>query len=160
FTAVIDEAVAEEHRVDRADRRGLNLVVRAAQPFADLGRTPTWPLTLELNDQLLDLEGQPIGVPVRSAAAVGESVEPPVLVALEDLVAGLARDIEVATDGGHLLAVEQAGDEPEPLIHLGTLLPRHFALPAKCRSVTYVPGIYCYPSLRKDTPGLRRIGID
>jgi hypothetical protein len=50
---------------------------------------------------------------------------------------------------GHFFAVEQAGDEAETLIHLGTLLPRHFALLAKCRSVTYVSGIPCNLSLDK-----------
>jgi len=90
-------------------------------------------------------------MPVRSPAAIGQAVQAAVLVALKDLVASLARDIELAADRGHLLPVEQAGDETETLIHLGTLLPRHFVLPAKCRSVTYVSGIKCYPSIRKGT---------
>jgi len=57
-------------------------------------------------------------MPVRAPAAVGETVEAAILVALEDLVAGLAGDIELPTDDGHFFAVEQAGDEAETLIHL------------------------------------------
>src|SRR5207302_2348279 len=59
----------------------------------------------------------------------GQSFEPAVLVALEDLVTGLARDIELAAQRRHLLALEQSGHESETFIHLVTLLPRHFALP-------------------------------
>ena len=68
-------------------------------------------------------------MPVGPPTAVGQSVEAIVLVPLEDLVAGLARDIELAAQGRHLLPIEQAGDETETFIHLGTLLPGHFALP-------------------------------
>ena len=39
----------------------------------------------------------------------------------------------------------------EAFVHFATLLPRHFALLAKAKSVTYVPGMMCYPSLGKHT---------
>ncbi len=68
-------------------------------------------------------------MPAGSPAAVGQSVQPAVLVPLEDLVAGLARNIELAAQGRHLLAVKQSGYEPEAFIHLVTLVPGHFALP-------------------------------
>ena len=58
-------------------------------------------------------------------------LEPVLAVAGEDLVAGLARDIELTAQFGHLLALEQSGNKPQALVHLVTLLPRHFALPAK-----------------------------
>jgi hypothetical protein len=61
---------------------------------------------VEPNDQMLDLEGQLDCLPVGPATAVGQSFEPAVLVALEDLVASLARDIELAAQRRHLLAVE------------------------------------------------------
>jgi hypothetical protein len=48
-----------------------------------------------------------------------------VFVAVEDLVAGLARDPELHAQRRHLLALEQAGDKPESLVHDVTLLPRH-----------------------------------
>jgi hypothetical protein len=78
-------------------------------------------------------------MPVGPPAAVGQAIEAAVLVALEDLVAGLARDIELAADDCHLLARRAAGDETETLIHLGTLLPRHFALPQSAEVLPMSP---------------------
>ena len=123
--------MAIEHRVHRADRRQLDVAMQPPQLLADLRGAPARPFALQLHDQLLDLERQLIGLPVRPAAAIGQAVQPAVLVALEDLVAGLARDIELPAQRRHLLAVEQPGHEPETFIHLGTLLPRHFALPQR-----------------------------
>src|SRR5207302_4669152 len=96
FATAIDQAVAIEHRVHRANRRRLDIAMQSLELFANLGRAPARSLALELNDQLLDLEWQPVGVPVRPPTAIGESVETAILVALEDLVADLARDIELA----------------------------------------------------------------
>ena len=45
--------------------------------------------------------------------------------ALEDLVAGFARDIELATQRRHLLAIKQSRNKSQPLIRFGTILPRH-----------------------------------
>ncbi len=50
----------------------------------------------------------------------------------------------LAAQRRHLLAVEQTGHETETFVHLGTLPPRHFALPAKAKSVNYVPGMKCH----------------
>ena len=139
LAATTDQAMAIEHRVHGADRRGLDVAVQAAQLLADLRRTPARVLPLELHDQLLDLEGQLVGLPVGPAAAIGQPVEPAILVALEDLVAGLARDIELAAQHRHLLAVEQPGHESQPLVHLVTLLPRHFALPQSAEVLPMCP---------------------
>jgi len=49
----------------------------------------------------------------------------------------------------HLLALEQAGDKPESLVHDMTLLPRH-APSWWGQSVTHPLGICCYLTLRKD----------
>ena len=65
------------------------------------------------------------------STAIGQSFEPAILIALEDLVAGLARDIELPTQRRHLLALGQSRHKSQPLIHLATLLPRHFALAQK-----------------------------
>src|SRR5690349_10741392 len=96
------------------------------QLLADLRGAPARPLALEPNDQLLDLEGQLVGLPVGPARAIGQSLEPAVSIALENLVAGLARDFELAAQRRHLLAVEQPGHESQPFVHLATLLPWHF----------------------------------
>jgi len=51
------------------------------------------------------------------SAAVAERRDAAVFVPVEDLVAGLARDAELGAQGRHLLALEQAGDKSEPLVH-------------------------------------------
>src|SRR6266446_9793098 len=61
---------------------------------------------------------------------------------VEDLVAGLARNAERATDLAHRFAVQQPSDEPQALVHHRTLLPRHPRLPRK--------GERCYPCVRYD----------
>jgi S-ribosylhomocysteine lyase LuxS involved in autoinducer biosynthesis len=68
-------------------------------------------------------------MPVRFSAPIGQAVEAANLATLEDLVAGLARDIKLSAYHGLLL--EQLGNESETFIHLGTLLARHSVLPAK-----------------------------
>jgi hypothetical protein len=64
----------------------------------------------------------------RPAATIGERGHATVFVAVEDLIAGFAGDAELGAQRGHLLALEQAGDKPEPLVHDVTLLPRHALL--------------------------------
>ncbi len=121
--------MAIEHRMHGADGGGGDIAMQAPELLADLRRAPARSLPLELHDQRLDLKGQLVRLPVGPAATIGQPFEPAILIALEDLVAGLARDIELAAQGRHLLAVEQSRYESQPFIHLVTLLPRHFALP-------------------------------
>src|SRR5262245_55924343 len=58
-------------------------------------------------------------------APIAKGLEPAVLVAVEDLVPRLAGDPELGAQRRHLLALKQAGDKPESLVHDVTLLPRH-----------------------------------
>ena len=44
--------------------------------LADLRGAPAGSLPLELNDQRLDLKGQLVGLPIRPAAAIGQSFQP------------------------------------------------------------------------------------
>src|SRR4029434_2999563 len=62
---------------------------------------------------------------MRSPAAVIERADAAVFIAIENLVAGLPGDPKFAAQARHLLALEQAGHKPEPLVHDVTLLPRH-----------------------------------
>src|SRR4030095_16745570 len=62
---------------------------------------------------------------MRSPAAVIERADAAVFIAIENLVAGLPGDPKFAAQGRDLLALEQAGHKPEPLVHDVTLLPRH-----------------------------------
>jgi hypothetical protein len=60
-----------------------------------------------------------------SLGTIGEGLHPAVLVALEDLVAGLPQDPELGAEGRHFLTLIQAGHKPHPLVHDVTLLPGH-----------------------------------
>jgi hypothetical protein len=88
--------MAIEHRVHGADGRKakVNVAVAAADLLADLRRPQARMLLAQPNNQLLDLEGQTVGVSIRTARWFGQSFDTAVLVAREDLVASLARDIE------------------------------------------------------------------
>src|SRR5215471_10772143 len=127
--ATADQAVTIEHRMHGTYRRRLDVIVSSTQRRADLGCTPARVLAPEAHDQRLDLNRQLVGLSIRAAAAVGQANSAEVLIALEDLVAGLARDIELAAQHCHLFPAQEAGHKPDTFIHLGTLLPGHFALP-------------------------------
>src|SRR5262245_52356656 len=122
---MVHQAVAIEHRVDRTDRRQVRAGVLLPELFADLGRAPARILPLQAHDRGFDRRRQPIRLPVRPMAPIGEGLDAAVLVAVEDLVAGLPRDPELGAQRRHLFALEQAGDKPESLVHDVTLLPRH-----------------------------------
>src|SRR6185295_4290496 len=72
--------------------------------------------------------------------AVRERADAAVLVAVVNLVPGLPRDPELGAQGRHLLALEQAGNKPEPLVHDVTLLPRH--------APSSREGAKCHPCVR------------
>ena len=79
-------------------------------------------------DQLLDLERPLVDLPVGPSRAIGQSFQAAILVAAEDLVAGLSGNTELTAQPGHLLTIEQTGNKSETFFHFMTLLPRHFAL--------------------------------
>src|SRR4029077_2545629 len=100
------------------------------------------------DNQALDLGRQLVGVAHRPARAVAERLKAVLLVSGEDLVAGLSRDAEDATEITHRLAVQQVGDEPQALVHDRTLLPGHPHLPPS--------GGTCYPCVRYDLSPMSR----
>ena len=137
--------------MDRALGRNAHIAVQAAdQELADLARAPVRLVALEADDQALDLRRQLVGVAHRPARAVAQGLEAVLLVAVEDLVAGLARDAELAADlrssprpraGGR----QTAGARPSPNTPSTASTPparhRQEVLPmCPVRSVTYVSG--------------------
>jgi len=68
---------------------------------------------------------------MRPPAAIGQTADTRMQVALVNLVADLAGDAEFGAEPRHLLAVQQAGDKPETLVDHVTLLPRHAPRPLK-----------------------------
>jgi len=91
---------------------------------------------LELDDGLLDLEGELAGMPVGSAGAIRQPISPTVLVPAENLVASLAGDLELPAQHCHLLPVQQTGHKPQSFVHLVTLPPRHLRTLRKYRKVS------------------------
>jgi hypothetical protein len=124
-TPSVDEAVAIEHRVDRADRRQLHAERALAQLLANLRRAPTGILAFQSDDDRFDRGRQAVRLPIGPPAPIGEGLHAAVLVPVKDLVAGLPRNPELGAQRRHLLALEQAGHKAEPLVHDVTLLPRH-----------------------------------
>jgi hypothetical protein len=74
------------------------------------------------------------------AEQAAERFQALVLVALEDLVAGLARDPELTAHLAHAFPVQKASDETKTFLHRRTLFPRHQHLRQKAKSVTHVSG--------------------
>src|SRR6202020_2383331 len=71
-----------------------------------------------------------------------QRLEAVILIAIEDLVTGLARDAELPANLAHRLALQKSGDKPKTLVHNRTLLPGHRHLPPG------MPGGRCHPCVR------------
>jgi hypothetical protein len=109
----------------------MDIRIKPCQPLPYLRRSPVRALLLAAYDQRLDLNGELVGMPVRSPRAIGQPFQTATVIAFEDLVAGLPRDAEATAQHRHLLTVQQPGNELQPFIHELTLLPGHLALLAK-----------------------------
>jgi hypothetical protein len=134
-------ALAIEHGMDRAFGWHPDLAIEPSdQELADLARPPMRLLALETDDQALDRWRQLVGITHRPAGAIGQRPEPMLLVAIENLVAGLARYSELPARIRHRLPVQQAGDKAQAFLHHRTRFPRHQHLPPN--------GEKCYPCVR------------
>jgi hypothetical protein len=93
-------------------------------------------LGLEANNQALDLLRELVGIAHRPPRAIAQGSQPVLLVAVINLVAGLAGYAELPADIRHSLPVQQAGDKAKAFFHDRTRFPRHPHLPlAKKRKV-------------------------
>src|SRR5215475_5458718 len=106
------QVVAIEDGVDRTNRRQVWAGELLPKLFTDFGRTPARILPLQPHDGRFNRRWQPIRLPVRSLAPIAKRLDTAVFVAVEDLVAGLARNPKLGAQRRHLLAFEQAGDKP------------------------------------------------
>lgn len=147
-----NEPVAIEHGVHRRGGRDPHVAGEAADgPDSRILRAPQCGFSfLAVTMRTLDLARQLVGVAHGAAGAVGQCHGAILLVALEQLVAGLPGDAELPADTGHRLALEQAGDEAQALIHDGAFLPRHRHPPLidPAEGVTHVSGTFRHPCLR------------
>src|SRR6202166_212735 len=106
--AALVQAVTVEHRMDGAFGWNPDVPIEPPdQEFADLARPPVRLLGLEPDDQALDLNRQLIGIAHRPPGAIGQGLKAVFLVAVENLVAGLAGYAEIPADVRHRLPVQQ-----------------------------------------------------
>ena len=103
-TAAIHQAVAIQHCMDGAFGGNLDIGESPAEALSDLAGTPTGVLALHVQDVVLHLKGKLMGVAEGTAAPIGEPLNSALLVAIEDLVAGLAGNPELFAEFSHWLA--------------------------------------------------------
>src|SRR6201984_3464780 len=125
-----DQTVPIENRVDRALCRAPDIAIQSPnQDLAEFAAAPMWLLSLELDNQGLDLSRQLVGIAYRAFGAVTQRLKPVLLVTVKDLVAGLARNAELPAHTRHRLPVQETSDKAQTLFHHRTLFPRHRHLP-------------------------------
>src|SRR5579863_10282618 len=122
------------------------------QELSDLAGTPMGLVLLEPDDRALHLMRQLVGVSHRPARSIGQGLKPMLLVAIKDLVAGLARDAELAAQMAHLLAFQEARHKSKTLVYHRTHTPRHRHLPHA------IAWRRCYPCVRYKTSPMSRVG--
>src|ERR1700733_13461968 len=115
--------------MDGALGRNLDVGEPADQALSDFPSAPAAVLPLHVQDEVLHLKRQLIGIAIGTTASVGQAFDPAILVAIKNLVAGLAGDSELPAKFGQWLPRAPASHELHSLIHHRTLLPRHRPLP-------------------------------
>ena len=144
-----DQAMPVQHSVDRALGRNPEIAGQPSQKqFADLAGAPMRLVPLGRDDQALELSRQLVGEAHRPARPVGQGLEPMLLVALEDLVAGLARDAELRDRPPSSPRPPKAGRRTAGARPDRTLLPGHPHLPPA--------GGRCYPCVRHELSPMSR----
>ena len=139
----LDQAMTIEDSMDGAFGGHTRIAGKPPdEQFADLARAPMGLVALGADDQAFDLLRQLVGVAHRPSGTVGEGLEPVVLIAIENLVTGLARDAELPAERAHLFAIQKACNKAQAFVHNRTLFPWHPHLPpVKTREK-------CYPCVR------------
>src|ERR1700677_3682215 len=77
---------------------------RPRQLTADVPSAPAGVLPRHVQDEVLHLKRQLIGIAIGTTASVGQYFDPAILVAIKNLVAGLAGDSELPAKFGQWLA--------------------------------------------------------
>src|SRR5215472_14468030 len=97
----------------------------APQALTNFPRAPAGVLALHVEDEVFDLKGQLVGVAIRPPAAIGEPLKAALLIPIDDLIAGLARDPKRAAQVRHRLARQPPSDKLHSLVYHRTLPPGH-----------------------------------
>src|SRR5437667_2269301 len=97
--------------MDSAFGRDRDAREAANQALADLAGAPTGVLALHVQDVVLHLKGELVGIAIRTAAAIGQPLHSAFLVTIEYLIASLAGDAKLPTKFRHRFAAEPASHE-------------------------------------------------
>src|SRR6202049_2270492 len=98
--------------MNSAASRDLHLTRQSSQEaLPDLAGAPVRFLALGRYDGGFDLLGQLVCIAVGAPGPIREPLQSAFLIALEDLVAGLARNLKFAAQRGHALAVLEPNHE-------------------------------------------------
>src|ERR1700722_12299576 len=128
--SALDLAMTVKDGMDGAFGRNLDIAIEPAhQQLADLARAPVRLLGLEADDKGLDLLRELVGIAHRPPGAITERLQAMFPVAIENLVAGLARYAELPANLGHGFPIQKPGDKAKALFHYRTHFPRHPHLP-------------------------------
>src|SRR5438309_7126275 len=96
--------MAIEHGMDGAFGRNGNIGESPKQALANFSRAPGGVLAFYVQDEILHLKGKLVGVAVGAAAPVRQSLNTAILIAIKNLVTGLAGNPELPTKFRHRLA--------------------------------------------------------
>src|ERR1041385_1061205 len=141
-TTPLHQPMAIEHRVDGALGGDGYSGEPASQALADFASAPTGMLTPHIQNVVLDLKRKLVGVTIGASVSIGESLNPAFLVAIEDFVAGFARNSELPTQFRHGLTCEPPTHKLQSFIHHRTLLPRHLHFLPRARCELRGEGFY------------------
>src|SRR5579863_1975713 len=115
-----------EDSVDGAASRDLHFTRQSSEEaLPDLAGAPVWFLALGCYDGRFDLLRQLVGIAVGAPGTIREPLQSAFLIALEDLIAGFARDLKLPAQRGHALAVFEPNHESYACVHNRTFLPWH-----------------------------------
>lgn len=145
--AAFDQVVTIQYGMHRAFRWGLDHGIQPDQLLSDLRCPPAGAFFLDPNNGPFNLKGNLISASIGSPTLIGKPFQAPLFIAIKDLVASLSGDPEFPAHHGHFLAIEEAANKLNSLVHQVTLFPRHLGSPQMPNCVTYVSGIMCYLSI-------------
>src|ERR1700722_11255692 len=95
------------------------------EALPDLAGAPVRFLALGRYDGRCNLLGQLVVISVGAPGPIREPLQSAFLIPVEDLVAGFARDLKLAAQRGHTLAVFEPNHESYAFVHNRTFLPCH-----------------------------------
>ena len=93
------------------------------QALANLACSPVWFLAPGCDDCRFYLLGQLIGVAMRPSRAIAQALESTLLVAVENLIPGLAGNVEFPAQRRHIFPVVEPDYETHSLVHYRTFPP-------------------------------------